>query len=198
VALAGFPRGPGPVLRGADGLFPPAQSTEAAIDILTEKRGFIVAMTKNKVTGLGALVVGVAYFLATLNLKVAAVSDPIGPRFFPFILGGCMIFVGLLLVLKKEELTEKNRAVIFSFPADKGLLIRILQTCVAGFIFGLILDPVGYLISSVLFMTTMMFITYGPRRYLLNVTVGFIFGVSTYVVFFEVLQVSLPRGILAF
>ena len=155
-------------------------------------------MTKNKVTGVGALVVGVAYFLATMNLKVAAVSDPIGPRVFPFILAGCMIFVGLLLVLKKEEATGKNRAVIFSLSADKGLLVRIAQTCVAGFVFGLILDPVGYLISSTLFMAAMMFITYGPSRYLLNVSVGLIFGASTYAVFFEVLHVSLPRGILTF
>ncbi|MDR2614009.1 MAG: tripartite tricarboxylate transporter TctB family protein [Candidatus Accumulibacter sp.] len=155
-------------------------------------------MTKNKVTGLGALVVGVAYFLATMDMKVAAVSDPIGPRVFPFMLAIGMIFVGLLLALKKEEVTEKNRAVIFSWPGDKAVIIKIIYTCIAGFVFGMILDPLGYLISSVLFMTAMMFITYGPSRYLLNVSVGLIFGVSTYVVFFEVLQVSLPRGILAF
>ncbi|MDR2112711.1 MAG: tripartite tricarboxylate transporter TctB family protein [Candidatus Accumulibacter sp.] len=155
-------------------------------------------MTKNKVTGVGALVVGVLYFFATMNVRTAAVSDPIGPRFFPYILAVCMIFVGLLLVLKKEEVTEKNRAVLFAWPADKEVLARIVYTCVAGFGFGLILDSLGYLISSVLFMTAMMFITYGPGRSFLNISVGLIFGVSTYVVFFELLQVSLPRGILAF
>jgi putative tricarboxylic transport membrane protein len=140
----------------------------------------------------------VAYFLATMNMKVAAVSDPIGPRIFPFMLAVCMIFVGMLLISKKEEATEKNRVVLFSWPGDKGVVIRIIYTCLAGFVFGLILDPLGYLISSVLFMTAMMFITYGPRRFLLNVSVGALFGASTYVVFFKVLQVSLPRGILAF
>lgn len=155
-------------------------------------------MTKNKVTGLGALVIGVTYFLITMSMRVPAVSDPIGPRVFPFMLAICMIFVGLLLVLKKEEVTEKNRAVIFSWPGDKDMVMRIVYTCIAGFVFGLILDPLGYLISAVLFMTAMMFITYGPRRYRLNILVGLIFGLSTYVVFFEVLQVSLPRGILAF
>jgi putative tricarboxylic transport membrane protein len=163
-----------------------------------EKERVAVAMTKNKVTGLGALVIGVTYFLITMSMRVPAVSDPIGPRVFPFMLAICMIFVGLLLVLKKEEVTEKNRAVIFSWPGDKDMVMRIVYTCIAGFVFGLILDPLGYLISAVLFMTAMMFITYGPRRYRLNILVGLIFGLSTYVVFFEVLQVSLPRGILAF
>jgi putative tricarboxylic transport membrane protein len=155
-------------------------------------------MTKNKVTGIGALIIGGIYLLGTMNVRTAMVSDPIGPRFFPYILAICMIFVGLLLVFKKEEVTEKNRARIFTWPGDKPVVTKIILTCIAGFVFGMILDPLGYLISSTLFMTAMMFITYGPSRVLLNISVGLTFGVSTYVVFFELLQVSLPRGILAF
>lgn len=158
-----------------------------------------MALTKNKVTGLVALIVGVIYFFSTMSLPAdLAQTDPVGPRAFPYIIGVCLILVGLLLVLKKEQLTEKNRAVVFVWATDKETILKIAYTCVAGLIFGVILEPVGYLISTALFMTAMMFITYGKGRAIFNVVIGLVFAITTYVAFFELLEVSLPRGILAF
>jgi putative tricarboxylic transport membrane protein len=155
-------------------------------------------LTRDRLTGLVALIVGVIYFFATLKLPDSAVADPIGPRAFPFIIAVCLTFVGLLLVLKNEKLTEKNRAVIFTWATDKEVVLSIAYTCVAGLIFGLILEPLGYLISAMLFMTAMMFITYGRSRFLFNIAIGLAFAASTYGLFFMLLEVSLPRGILAF
>lgn len=157
-----------------------------------------MALTKNKVTGLVALLVGVAYLIATFNLQESAVADPIGPRVFPFIIAAGLLIVGLMLVLKKEKLTAKNRAVIFTWATEKELVLNIAYTCVAGVVFGLILEPVGYLISTVLFMTAMMFITYGRSRTFFNIAIGLTFSLTTYGLFFGLLDVSLPRGILAF
>ena len=154
-------------------------------------------LTKNKVTGLVSLILGVIYFFATQNLPESAVSDPIGPKVFPTIVAVGMILVGVLLVLKKEVLTEKNKAVVIKWPDDKEVVINIAYTCVAGLIFGVILEPVGYLISSFLFMTAMMFITNG-LRVIYNCAIGLVFAFSTYGLFFVLLEVSLPRGILAF
>jgi putative tricarboxylic transport membrane protein len=156
-----------------------------------------VALTKNRVTGLVSLVLGIIYFFATRNLPDSAVADPIGPKAFPYIIATGMIIVGLILSLKQEQLTEKNRAVIFDLKTEKGLMIDIGYTCLAGIIFGLILEPVGYLISTFLFMTAMMFITNG-RRIVYNISIGLLFAVTTYVLFFVLLEVSLPRGILTF
>lgn len=156
-----------------------------------------MALTKNRLTGLVSLALGIVYFIATMMLPESAVSDPIGPRAFPTIVAVGMILVGLLLVLKKEPLTEKNKAVIFDLPAEKGLVVNIAYTCVAGLVFGLILDPVGYLLSSFLFMTAMMFITNGMRPFY-NLAIGLTFALVTYGLFFGLLSVSLPRGILAF
>ena len=156
-----------------------------------------VALTKNRLTWLVSLLLGIIYFLATRNLPETAVADPIGPRAFPYIIATGMIIVGLLLALKREPLTAKNRAVIFDLSTEKELMINIGYTCVAGIVFGLILEPVGYLISTFLFMTAMMFITNG-RRILYNLSIGLLFAVTTYVLFFILLEVSLPRGILTF
>lgn len=156
-----------------------------------------VALTKNRLTGLVSLLLGIIYFFATRNLPETAVADPIGPRAFPYIIATGMIIVGLVLALKREPLTEKNRAVIFNLSTEKELMINIGYTCVAGIVFGLILEPVGYLISTFAFMTAMMFITNG-RRILYNLSIGLLFAVTTYVLFFILLEVSLPRGILTF
>lgn len=156
-----------------------------------------MALTKNRLTGLVSLLLGIIYFFATRNLPETAVADPIGPRAFPYIIASGMIIVGLVLALKREPLTEKNRAVIFNLSTEKELMINIGYTCVAGIVFGLILEPVGYLISTFAFMTAMMFITNG-RRILYNLSIGLLFAVTTYVLFFILLEVSLPRGILTF
>jgi putative tricarboxylic transport membrane protein len=149
-------------------------------------------------TGLVALILGIVYFFATRNLPESAVADPIGPRVFPYIIAVSLILVGLVLTLKREKLTEKNRAVIVTWATDKEMVLSIAYTCAAGLAFGLILEPLGYLISAMLFMTAMMFITYGRSRIFLNIAVGLAFALSTYGLFFELLEVSLPRGILAF
>jgi putative tricarboxylic transport membrane protein len=156
-----------------------------------------VALTKDKVAGLVSLVLGVIYFFATNNLPESAVADPIGPRAFPYIISVGMVVVGLILTLKREVLTEQNRAVIFDLSTEKELMRDIGYTCLSGIVFGLILDPVGYLISAFLFMTAMMFISNG-MRIVYNISIGLTFALITYGLFFGLLQVSLPRGILAF
>ena len=140
---------------------------------------------------------GVIYLIATSRIELTAVSDPIGPRAFPYIIGTALVLLGLALVMKREKLTEKNRAVIFTWATEKDLIINIGYTCVAGIIFGLILEPLGYLISTFLFMTAMMFIT-NRNRIFYNCSIALTFALVTYGLFFGLLDVSLPRGILAF
>lgn len=161
------------------------------------KQGIFVTLTKNRVTGLVSLVLGVIYFFATKNLPESAVSDPIGPRAFPYIISAGMVVVGLILTLKREDVTEKNRAVIFNLSTEKELMLDVGYTCVAGIIFGLILEPLGYLIATFLFMTAMMFVANG-RRIAYNISIGLAFSLVTYGLFFGLLEVSLPRGILTF
>ena len=56
-------------------------------------------MTKNRVTGIFALVLSVIYLAATSTIEITAVSDPIGPRVFPVIIGVGLFLIGLLLIL---------------------------------------------------------------------------------------------------
>ena len=76
-------------------------------------------MTKNRVTGIFALVLSVIYLAATSTIEITAVSDPIGPRVFPVIIGVGLFLIGLLLIMKKEALTAKNRAVVFTWATEK-------------------------------------------------------------------------------
>jgi putative tricarboxylic transport membrane protein len=156
-----------------------------------------LTLTRNQLTGGVSLVVGLIYLVASIRLPESAVSDPIGPRAYPIIVAVGMIASGIALLIKRGMLTEKTRAVIVQWPAERQMVVRIAWTCVGGIVFGLILDKLGYLLSMFLFMTAMMYITNG-RRHVHNVAIGLIFALSTYGLFFGLLDVSLPRGILAF
>lgn len=156
-----------------------------------------MTLTKNRLTGIVSLLLGAIYFFATQRLVVPSVADPIGPKAFPYLVSFGLLIVGALLVLKREKVTEKNRAVIFDLKTEKPLMLRIGLTCLAGLVFGVVLEPLGYLLASFLFMSAMLFITYGAR-YVFNFSIGLTFAVTTYVLFFVLLEVSLPRGILAF
>ena len=72
-----------------------------------------MTLTKNRLTGIVSLILGGLYLYATSCLVVPPVADPIGPKAFPYLVSFGLLCVGLLLVLKREKPSEKNRAVIF-------------------------------------------------------------------------------------
>ena len=63
-------------------------------------------MTKDRTTGLIALVLGIAVAIATSQLPPSTMVNDIGPKVFPFISAGLLIICGAGLLLtgtKKEE-----------------------------------------------------------------------------------------------
>ena len=82
--------------------------------------------------------------------------------------------------------------------ARKALYTKIGLTVLAGIVYGFILDTVGYLISTFVFMMILMCLVNTIRRMAENTIISLGFSVVTYVLFATIFQVSLPRGILAF
>jgi len=154
-------------------------------------------VTKNLVTGIFSVVIGLIYLLMTLQLPEPAMADPIGPIVFPMIIGLATVFCGGLLIFR--DLKSKKREFIkIDFELNKGLYIKIAVTIVLGIIYGLVLEPVGYLISTFFFILIIMFVVNGFSRKIENLLVSLGFSILTYVIFFMILQLSLPRGLLAF
>jgi len=116
--------------------------------------------TKDTITGVFSVVIGSIYLISTTTIPITAAGDQVGPRAFPYIIAVLVIGCGLWLLAK--EFVNKNRQPFsWGFIADRGVWIRILLTMAAGICYGLVLDDLGYLIATFLFM---MFVCDDQRR----------------------------------
>lgn len=157
-------------------------------------------MSKNIITGLFAVVVGIFYTVMALNIPHLQLGDPLGPKVFPLLIGISVILLGAVLMIK-ERFTEPSRRQILHFKLTqdtKTLINRIGLTSIFGILYGFLLDPLGYLLSSTLFMIMIMFLVNKLQRVLESILVSVGFSLITYVGFGVLLKLSLPRGILYF
>ncbi|KJR46583.1 Tricarboxylate transport protein TctB [Desulfosporosinus sp. I2] len=157
-------------------------------------------MSKNMITGLFAVALGGIYLIATLNLRQQTMGDPTGPKAFPFIIAILLILLGILLLVKEIKTPQESKSIVFFqlTPEGKKVLIRIVITSIAGIIYGFLLDPLGYLISTAVFMLGLMFLVNTLVRWKQNIIVSISFSLVTYIGFATLLHLSLPRGILSF
>lgn len=153
-------------------------------------------MTKDRVTGLLALLLGGLYLAATFRVPVLEAGDETGPRAFPFLVAGLVIVSGAALLVKDARVRVRER-LDWGFLSERTVWLRIALTIVAGVAYGLVLEPLGYLLSTFLFMVAVAsFINVG--RHLQNLVVSAAFAVVSFVAFGIVLKLSVPRGVLSF
>jgi putative tricarboxylic transport membrane protein len=153
-------------------------------------------ITKDTITGVLAVALGIAYLAGTFKIPVMEAADEVGPRSFPFIIAATVIICGLWLLLK-EWANKERKAFSFGFITERGIWLRILLSMAAGIVYGLILDGLGYLIATVLFMFSVgELINIGRHKQ--NLVIALVFAVFTFVAFALILQLSMPRGILSF
>ncbi len=150
--------------------------------------------TKDTITGVFSVVIGSVYLISTTTIPLNEAGDEVGPRAFPYIIAALVISCGLWLLVK-EFLNRNRQPFSWEFVADRGVWFRILLTMAAGICYGLVLDWLGYLIATLLFMIFVCaLINVGRHRQ--NIVIAVVFSIFTFVAFALVLKLSLPRGIL--
>lgn len=151
-------------------------------------------LTKDTITGAASVVLGSVYLISTKAIPVMDAGDQVGPRAFPYLVAMLVICCGLWLLVK-EFLNRNRQPFSWGFVADRAVWVRILLTMAAGITYGLVLDWLGYIIATFLFMMIVCeMINVG--RHAQNLVIAVIFPVFTFVAFALVLKLSLPRGIL--
>lgn len=152
--------------------------------------------TKDTVTGVFAVVLGAAYLASTFNIPQMDAGDEVGPRAFPYIVAALALISGIVLLVK-ELLNPERKAFSFAFVAGRAIWLRILATMAAGIVYGLVLDWLGYLIATILFMIVVCeLINVGKHKQ--NLIISVVFSLVTFVSFAIILKLSLPRGLLDF
>ncbi|MGN9839056.1 tripartite tricarboxylate transporter TctB family protein [Nonomuraea sp. H19] len=146
--------------------------------------------------GLAVVVLGLGVFvvIGTLDVSAAASQLGIGPRFFPMLVGGSMVLVGLFYVLDVlrggHGDPEESEDVDVDAPSDwrsVGLVSGIFLA------FAVLLNTLGWIIgASLLFFG--LSVALGAEHKFRAAGVGVVLGIATYLLFVKGLGVTLPGG----
>lgn len=145
---------------------------------------------------LGALIAALA--LNTIGTGVQ--TDPLGPRAMPVALGGGIALCGLLLLVGKVVQPAPRPVLLAEGPSeteDVGPFspARLLLVIVATAMYVAAFEPLGYLLSTPLYVAALLLIHGAvPRRALLAAPV--LVALALYAGFRLGLNVPLPGGIL--
>lgn len=143
--------------------------------------------------GLIVLIIGVVYLIMTLQMREAAVGNPLEPKYFPLMISGLFIVLGLFFFLKtgpghlKTSISNIRNAV----SKDPDVYKMILLTSINAIAYGIFYKRLGYVVSTFLFLEVMLYLTRG-KKWLSNSIISVVFSVIVYFLFSKLLGVMLP------
>lgn len=147
--------------------------------------------------GLAAVVLGLGVFvvIGTFDVSAAASQLGVGPRFFPMLVGGAMVVIGLFYVIDvlrgERGDPEESEDVDVEAPTDwrsVGLVSGIFLA------FAVLLNVLGWIIGASLLFFGLSVALGGAEHKLRAAGVAVVVGVATYLLFVKGLGVSLPNG----
>ncbi len=114
----------------------------------------------------------------------------VGPRLFPYISGILLTIFAVLIALRPDG---GNKLADFLQPGAAG---RAAFAIVLAFVYVAILEPVGFVIASVLALFT-FFIGFGERRWKMILPIAVLVPIAVSAMFAGFFKVALPPGIFA-
>jgi putative tricarboxylic transport membrane protein len=127
------------------------------------------------------------------KLGIGTVSQP-EAGFFPFWSGAALVLFTAVLAIKMLCQTEMKSSGSRKFWKDIAWR-KILLVVVALFVYAFLLEPIGYLITTILIMI-FLFMAVEPQRWYKAVAWSVSVSALTYALFKVWLQVQLPIGLL--
>jgi putative tricarboxylic transport membrane protein len=137
-------------------------------------------------SGDGAILASLAlfYLVAAREFETGFIADPIGPRAFPIGIGLLAGLVGVALFFTKEGATAE--------PMDAPARLRSSLLALVLFAYAFLLEPLGFILSTVLAMTALAGLFRG--RVLHGLAFGLLVGVVVFFLFGYALSLPLPVG----
>ena len=146
------------------------------------------------------LVLAGVYFWATRQIPTLEIGDPLGPKAFPHLLTVGLLLSAVMLLfemIKAKKEPGETKAAAASDPAEKSTFKVVAGVVVATGIYFALFEPLGYAISTALFLLVMTYY-FNKGKTLMNVLTSVLYSFISYYVFTAWLGVNLPRGLLPF
>ena len=149
-------------------------------------------MTVTLISGIVSLAIGVVGLVLSLSLPSASVGIEFAPKVFPAGLSVLMIvFSTVELAKEAHRVSHSRRAGQPREALHDPYLGKIVAASLFAVGYALLFRPVGYVISTILFLEAELWLYNGPR-WKVNTLVAVIFSVLVYVIFSKLLGVYLP------
>ncbi|UXH46028.1 tripartite tricarboxylate transporter TctB family protein [Rossellomorea vietnamensis] len=147
----------------------------------------------DRIISLVLLVFAVVYLALSYRLPAfpyAVIDSDVLPKG----LGYLLIILAIVLFLQAKDDTDADKERRYVKKED---LIILLSVLAALLIYIFLLEPVGFLLSTILFLLVIPFVL-GFKKKVTTVLVAFLFSGVMYYSFNYLLNITLPQGILPF
>jgi putative tricarboxylic transport membrane protein len=138
------------------------------------------------------LLLAIAYGMCALLLPPAAFGDPNAPKVYPLIIAGVLAvlsFVLLRLEMGKQKLGTAEGKVKFELRDEGKLVAFVSVLCV---LYALIFERAGYVVSTFLFIESVMLYISKGKKMLSPTILALAFAVGIYFLFNHVFGITLP------
>lgn len=98
-------------------------------------------MRGDRIFGLVIIVVALGYILSAHGIETSFMSDPVGPRIFPYMIAGVMILCSLVMVLKPDPDADWPSGAVL------GQLALALVMLLA---YAFLITPLGFILPTIL------------------------------------------------
>lgn len=146
----------------------------------------------NIIFGIIAIIIAGFVFIQLASFPEAQ-PDEIGADFFPRLLAIGLGISGITLIVRTFVTKALDAKEGHSIKLKS--LLRAFLSLVAVMVYCLSLDLVGFITSSILFLTCMMFLL-KERNFIKMMTISVAITASVFVIFSEFLLIDLPLGTL--
>ena len=140
------------------------------------------------------------YLYATSQIPSLEIGDPLGPKAFPRLLAAGLFVTAAMLffeMLRARRSAEVQRQPEEERKQERGHYLVIAGVVVWTALYYAVFEPLGYMISTAVFLLVLM--AYFHRgRWLTNTVTAVSFAVGSYALFVKALGVTLAPGILSF
>ncbi|RCW41995.1 MULTISPECIES: tripartite tricarboxylate transporter TctB family protein [unclassified Halanaerobium] len=152
-------------------------------------------MKKNPtfITAVIMILIATLLFISTYSIQVSGEQgNRLGPRFFPRLMLGLIIFFNLVLAYQSYRYPEEQKKVK---PIPKDKQNRFIGTAVLGVLTGFSFNYLGGFTAIFLFVLLFLII-WNQKRIKVLVLTPILVTAGAYLLFHELLSVRMPKGII--
>jgi putative tricarboxylic transport membrane protein len=146
--------------------------------------------------GLGIAALGAFLLYETGEIRVAPVYAKVGPRVIPYLVGGIMAALGLILAWQSWRAMQAAGPTLAHEQAEERTDWLPIGAIAVGLIQQILLfEPLGFMPTAAILFFCVAY-GFGSRRYLRDAVIAIALAVIAYVGFVHVLGLNLPAGTL--